>query len=166
MRKRGRHGAPAAERGGRAQVWLEYLFGICSPDRRNGKQGNRSAQRMHGRGGHHCSLHILEPSVDEISSSRRAILSLSKWLLFKPTASGCTITRHGFPTRLNKLLLGYTGSFSACSIFYFSGIAFSCSLPKTGTGEVKTCTGLSPRRRFARGRLIHPESRFAQGQNE
>ena len=23
------------------QAWLEYLFGICSPDRRNGKQGNR-----------------------------------------------------------------------------------------------------------------------------
>jgi hypothetical protein len=25
------------------EVWLEYLFGICSPDRRNGKRGNRYA---------------------------------------------------------------------------------------------------------------------------
>jgi hypothetical protein len=23
------------------EEWLEYLFGICKPDRRNGKQGSR-----------------------------------------------------------------------------------------------------------------------------
>ena len=26
------------------QVWLEYVFGICAPDRRNGKRGNRCAE--------------------------------------------------------------------------------------------------------------------------
>ena len=33
------------------QQWLEYIFGICKPDRRNGKRGNRfglSRSRVEG----------------------------------------------------------------------------------------------------------------------
>ena len=26
---------------GDRQVWIEYMFGICKPDHRNGKPGNR-----------------------------------------------------------------------------------------------------------------------------
>ena len=29
------------------ESWLEYVFGICEPDRRVGKQGSRSGYRCH-----------------------------------------------------------------------------------------------------------------------